>query len=219
MVNDRLILPLAHFKNAELEYEIDVLRKETLKKDKIIGATDLSQTILKIDQFLKEVSRIQLYQQFTHQIPSVSHLKDLEMNSNISEVHSLQSTGLISKINTLESQISTLRSIFKSPSFLKSQKEQQVSTQDPTSEEKEEIKILTAEKIRLETYMQVYSQRINSLSTVIIAYQNQFKNLFEKVKTSKGNHIFRICSWGLVYTEEDDDNQSFNQYRGKYTQT
>ena len=169
-----------------MEYEIDILRKDTLKKDKIIGSADISQTILKIDQFLKEISEIQIYQQFAHQIPSVPNLNDSEINSDLTEVHSLQSTGLILKINTLESQISTLRSIIKSPAFLNSQQEKLPQTQNSSSEQKEEIKILTAEKLKLETYIKVYSQRINSLSTVILSYQNQFKNLFENFKTEKG---------------------------------
>ena len=189
--------------------------------ERVIGAADLGNVILKTDGLMKDISQIGIYKKFVQGV-FLSEEDQQDIQEDISENYSVQTTGLISKVKVFEKQIDSLKSLISSPTFQKEQRDQ-YQPDSTSTERKQEIKILNAEKQRLESYLKIYSQRINSLSTVILHYQNQFKFLLDKLKNKKSNQkgtfsnlkfIGLDLNPSLKSPNNDEDDESFSQYRG-----
>ena len=154
--------------------------------------------------------------------------------------YSLQSYTLIERLKALEVHINNISNLFEdkelkvklkqklkqtqpSPS-LKSNKGSPRLKQNDTiniTEDKhknDEHELLKSEKSRLEGYLKVYSQRINSLSNVVLSYQTRLKTLQEKIKQPigmfprLGTNIRLNTHAKIAEKDEDDDNESFAQY-------
>lgn len=210
----------ALLKHTELEYEIENLRRINSQKDKLLGGIDMATLMLKMDRLVKSTSQMRQYNELFTYVPTVSKLEVKMKNQPVHEENSLHPHNLVDKINILEGQIDVLSEFVASAAFQQVLKTKRKDALPPkpnvNSEQQEELRMLAAEKTRLENYLKVYSHRINSLSTVIVFYQTQFKALMAKFRESKVGKEFN----SLVRTQlgdgnkqyDDDDNESFAQY-------
>lgn len=181
-------LELSMLKHSELEYEINRLRRITAQKDKVISGVDLSNVMLKIDKLVKDTAQIKTYHSIFEQAPTLA--KQLEgKTTSVHDAYSLQPHTLEGKINTLECQIDILLNFFQSQEFQNTLKKtrKRKDMESSNNEQEEEMKLLRAEKTRLENYLKVYTQRINSLTTVVLFYQTQFKFMTSKFKQTLEN--------------------------------
>jgi hypothetical protein len=130
---------------------------------------------------------------------------------------------LVENLKVLESQLDVVNEVLTQPEFdhlltgrLKFLAGVPLKLEN---QQEEQIKLLTTEKERLENYLKIYNQRINSLSKIILFYQNQFKLFMEQVKNT--GRVLNYCLAVHVSpnqnptpntVENEEDNDSFDQY-------